>query len=79
MPHQTEPNANNALGDLLRGMMPGCEIRSENTQTFVDQYLCFSFEYRGLPNLMGSSSFWKRANSPGSSLEGRDSPANMSP
>ena len=36
MPRQTEPNANNALGDLLRGMMPGCEIRSENTQTFVD-------------------------------------------
>ena len=36
MPHQTEPNANNALGDLLRGMMPGCEVRSENTQTFPD-------------------------------------------
>ena len=36
MPRQTEPNANNAFGDLLRGMMPGCEIRSENTQTFVD-------------------------------------------
>ena len=36
MPHQTEPNANNALGDLLRRMMPGCEVRSENTQTFID-------------------------------------------
>ena len=36
VPHQTEPNANNALADLLRGMMPGCEIRSENTQTFPD-------------------------------------------
>ena len=36
MPRQTEPNANNALGDLLRGMMPGCEVRSENTQTFSD-------------------------------------------
>ena len=36
MPRQTEPNANNALGELLRGMMPGCEIRSENTQTFRD-------------------------------------------
>ena len=36
MPRQTEPNANNALGDLLRGMMPGCEVRSENTQTFPD-------------------------------------------
>ena len=36
MPRQTEPNANNALGDMLRGMMPGCEVRSENTQTFID-------------------------------------------
>ena len=36
MPRQAEPNANNALGDMLRGMMPGCEVRSENTQTFID-------------------------------------------
>ena len=36
MPRQTERNANNALGDLLRSMMPGCEVRSENTQTFLD-------------------------------------------
>ena len=36
MPRQTEPNANNALGDLLRGMMPLCEVRSENTQTFTN-------------------------------------------
>ena len=36
MPRQTEPNANNTLGDLLRSMMPGCEVRSENTQTFPD-------------------------------------------
>ena len=36
MPRQTEPNANNALGDIPRGMMPGCEVRSENTQTFID-------------------------------------------
>ena len=36
MPRQTEPNANNALGDILRGMMPGCDARSENTQTFSD-------------------------------------------
>ena len=36
MPRQTEPNANNALGELLRWMMPGCEVRSENTQTFPD-------------------------------------------
>ena len=36
MPRQTEPNANNALSDMLRGMMPGCEVRSENTQTFSD-------------------------------------------
>ena len=34
MPNQTEPNANNALGDLLRGMMPGSRALSENTQTF---------------------------------------------
>ena len=34
MPNQTEPNANNALGNLLRGMMPGSLVRSENTQTF---------------------------------------------
>ena len=34
MPNQTEPNANNALGDLLRGMMPGSKVLSENTQTF---------------------------------------------
>ena len=34
MPRQTEPNANNALGDLLRSMLPGCQVRSENTQTF---------------------------------------------
>ena len=34
MPRQTEPNANNALGDLLRSMMPRCQVRSENTQTF---------------------------------------------
>ena len=34
MPRQTEPNANNALGDLLRSMMPRWQVRSENTQTF---------------------------------------------
>ena len=36
LPRQTEPNANNALGNLLRGMMPGCAVLSENTQTFPD-------------------------------------------
>jgi hypothetical protein len=36
MPRQTEPNVNNALGDMLRGMTPDCEVRSENTQTFID-------------------------------------------
>ena len=35
-PKQTEPNVNNALGNLLRGMMPTCNVRSENTQTFPD-------------------------------------------
>ena len=32
MPHQTEPNVNNALGILLQGMLPRSEVRSENTQ-----------------------------------------------
>ena len=32
MPHQTEPNANNALGSLLQDMLPRSEVRSENTQ-----------------------------------------------
>ena len=36
MPKQTEPNANNALGILLQGMMRGCNVRSENTQALVD-------------------------------------------
>ncbi|MCY3903228.1 MAG: hypothetical protein OXF76_08690 [Caldilineaceae bacterium] len=31
MPHQTEPSANNALGNLLQAMMPRSEVRSENT------------------------------------------------
>lgn len=35
MPHQTEPNANNALGNLLQGMLPGSQVRSENTQAFT--------------------------------------------
>ena len=36
MPRQTEPNVNNALGILLRRMMRGCNVRSENTQALVD-------------------------------------------
>ena len=35
MPQQTEPSANNALGDLLREMLHGCEVRSESTQTLT--------------------------------------------
>ena len=31
-PRHTEPSVNNALGDLLRGMLFGCEVRSENTR-----------------------------------------------
>ncbi len=38
MPNQTEPNANNVLGDLLRAMMPGSRVLSENTQTFPAQH-----------------------------------------
>ena len=32
MPHQTEPSANKALGDLLQGMLGKATVRSENTQ-----------------------------------------------
>ena len=35
MPHQTEPNANSALGSLLRNMLRACVVRSENTLTFA--------------------------------------------
>ena len=31
-PRHSEPSANNELGDLLRGMLAGCRVRSENTQ-----------------------------------------------
>ena len=33
MPRQTEPNANNAMGSLLQGMLSRSRVRSENTQT----------------------------------------------
>ena len=32
MPHQTEPNANNALGNILTGMLGNATVRFENTQ-----------------------------------------------
>ena len=35
MPRQTEPNANNALGNLLQDMMPRGQVRSENTQAIT--------------------------------------------
>ena len=35
-PKQMEPNVNNALGNLLKSMMPTCAVLSENTQTFPD-------------------------------------------
>ena len=35
---QIEPSVNNALGNLLRGMMPTCTVRSENAQTFADYH-----------------------------------------
>ena len=31
-PRHSEPSANNELGDLLRAMLFGCQVRSENTQ-----------------------------------------------
>ena len=37
MPRQTEPNANNALGDLLQDMLPRGQVRSENTQAIAGQ------------------------------------------
>ena len=36
-PRHSEPSANNDLGDLLRGMLFGCQVRSENTQLIVGQ------------------------------------------
>lgn len=36
-PHQTEPSANNALGDILRGMLSGCQVRTEHTRLIVGQ------------------------------------------
>ena len=36
MARQTEGNANAALADLLRGMMHGCEVRSESTRTISE-------------------------------------------
>ena len=36
MPHQTEPNANNALAVLLRTMLSVCTVRPETTQVFPD-------------------------------------------
>ena len=36
MPHQTEPNANNALAVLLRGMLAGSTVRPETTQMFPE-------------------------------------------
>jgi len=31
-PRHSEPSVNNQLGDLLREMLSGCQVRSENTQ-----------------------------------------------
>ena len=35
MPRNTEPSANTALANILRGMMHGCNIRSESTRTIA--------------------------------------------
>ena len=35
MPRLTEPSANTALANILRGMMHGCNIRSESTRTIA--------------------------------------------
>ncbi len=36
-PRQIEENANNALGELLRGMLSGCEVRCESTRTIRER------------------------------------------
>ena len=36
-PRHSEPSANNELGDLLRGMLYGCKVISENTQLIEGQ------------------------------------------
>ena len=36
MPRQLEPNANNALRDILRRMLPGCDVHSETSRVFRD-------------------------------------------
>ena len=38
MPRHTEPSANTALANILRGMMHGCNIRSESTQTIAAKW-----------------------------------------
>ena len=35
MPRQVEGSANYALGDVLAGMLPGCQVRAETTQLFT--------------------------------------------
>ncbi len=37
LPRQIEENANNALGELLRGMLSGCEVRCESTRTIRER------------------------------------------
>ena len=37
MPQQTEPSANNALGELLAKMLPGSVVRSENIRQIVSR------------------------------------------
>ena len=37
MPRQTEPSANNALGNLLQSMLPRSQVGSERTQAISGQ------------------------------------------
>ena len=37
MPRQSEPSANNALGNILGGMLPTFAVRSERTRQIVNQ------------------------------------------
>ena len=34
-PRQTEPSANTALGEILKGMLSGCQVRAEHTRLIV--------------------------------------------
>ena len=36
-PRQTEPSANTVLGEMLKGMLLGCQVRAEHTGLITDR------------------------------------------